>query len=87
MHTAVFHWYHYFKETGFVLNIKFTARHVALEHVEHVRQPCTWSTKMAITNCSLQLGIPKTIIQNVLQKGSSSILKKIQVKHETKSTD
>jgi hypothetical protein len=34
---------------------------------------------MSITNCSLQLGIPKTIIQNVLQKGSSSILTKYRL--------
>jgi len=58
-----------FKETGTVEKQKSTGRpRSSGEDVERIRQSCIKSPKKSIAHRSLTLGIPKTTIQNVLQK-------------------
>jgi len=39
------------------------------ETVEHIRQSCLRSPKKSVARRSLELGVPKTMIQNVVHKG------------------
>jgi hypothetical protein len=57
------------------------------ENVEHIKQSCVRSPKKSIARRSLELGIPKTTIQNVIHKCLRLYVDKIQVKHEIKPDD
>ena len=77
-----------FRETGTVEKQKFTGRpRKSEEDVERVRQSCIRSPKKSIARRSVTLGIPKTTIQNVLQKRLRLHAYKIQLKQEIKPDD
>jgi hypothetical protein len=55
--------------------------------MECIRQSCVRSHKKSITRRSLELGIPKTTIQNVIHKHLCLYAYNIQLKHEIKPDD
>jgi hypothetical protein len=55
--------------------------------VEGIRQFCVRSPKTSIAHQSLESGIPKTTMQNVIQKRLCLSAHKIQLKHEIKPDD
>lgn len=81
-------WYEQFQVTGSINIKKSPGRpRTSDEAVERIRQSCVRSPKKSIARRSLQLGIPKTTIQNVLHKRLRLHAYKIQLKHEIKPTD
>jgi len=81
-------WMNQFKETSTVEKQKSTDRpRTSEEDVEHIRQSCIRSSKKSIARRSVILGIPKTTIQNVLQKRLRPHAYKIQLKQEIKPDD
>jgi hypothetical protein len=57
------------------------------ENVKHIRQSCIRSPKKSIAHRSSELGIPKTMIQNIIHKHLHLYAYKIQLKHEIKPDD
>jgi hypothetical protein len=77
-----------FKEMGSVEKQKSTGRLRTSEQiVDCIRQSCVRSPKISIARCSLELGVPKTTIQNVLHKHLRLHTYKIQPRHGIKVTD
>ena len=88
MDKALNWWMNQFKETGNVEKQKSTSRPRTLEKdVERIRQSCIRNPKKSIARRSVTLGIPKTTIQNVLQKCLRPHAYKIQLKQEIKPDD
>jgi transposase len=66
---ALKRWLKQFKETGSLAKQKSPGRPgTSEENVERIRLSCVRSPKKSIARRSLELGIPKTTIQNVIHK-------------------
>jgi hypothetical protein len=76
-------WLKQFKEKGSVVKQKSSCRPGTWEeNVERVRQSRVRSPKNSIAHQILELGIPKTTIQNVIHNRLCLYAYKIQMKHE-----
>jgi hypothetical protein len=85
--TALNRWLKQFKETGSVAKQKSSGRSGTYEeNVYHIRQSCVRSPKRSLAR-RLELGIPKTMIQNVIHKRLCLYAYKIRLKHEMKPHD
>jgi hypothetical protein len=75
-------WHNQFKETRNVKLKKSSGRpRTSEENVEHLRQSCLRSPKKSIARRSLELGILKTTIQDLLHKRLRLHAYKIQLRH------
>jgi hypothetical protein len=81
-------WHNQFKETINV-NLKKSSSQprTSKENVKRLRQSCLRNLKKSIARRSLELGIPKTTIQNMLHKRLRLLAYKIQLRHEIKEAD
>jgi hypothetical protein len=85
---SITRWFTRFKETRSVEKQKSTGRpRTSEEIVKRIRQSCVRSPKKSIARRSLDLGVPKNTIQNVLQERLRLHAYKIQLRHEIKVTD
>uniref|UniRef100_A0A1B6EKB9 DUF4817 domain-containing protein n=1 Tax=Cuerna arida TaxID=1464854 RepID=A0A1B6EKB9_9HEMI len=81
-------WLQQFKETGSVLKGKSPGRPtVSAENVERIRASCSCSPKKSLVRRSLQLGLPRSIVYDVVRKRLKLHAYKIQLVHEIKSND
>lgn len=84
----ILRWYKQFKDTESVHIQKSPGRpKTSEENVERLRQSCFRSPKKSIARRSLELGIPKTTIQNVIYKRLRLHTYKIQLRHQNKPAD
>jgi hypothetical protein len=82
------HWHNQFKETGNMNLKKPSGRpRTSEDNVERLRESCLRNPKKLIARRNLELGIPKTTIQNVLHKSLRLHAYKIQLRHEIKEAD
>lgn len=85
---TIVRWFNQFKETGSVDIKKSPGRpRTSEEDVERLRQSCVRSPKKSIARRSLELGMAKTTVQNILHKRLKLHAYKIQLKHEIKPAD
>ena len=87
---ALNRWMNQFKETGTFGKQKSTGWPRTSEEdveLERIRQSCIRSPKKSTARRSVTLGIPKSTIQNVLQKRLRLHAYKIQLKQEIKPDD
>lgn len=81
-------WLQHFKETGSVLKKKSPGRpHVSAENVERIRASCSASPKKSLKRRSLQLGLPRSTVYDVVRKRLKLHAYKIQLVHEIKPND
>lgn len=81
-------WLQQFKETGSVLKGKSPGRPtVSAENVERIRASCSRSPKKSLVRRSLQLGIPRSTVYDVVRKRLKLHAYKIQLVHEIKPND
>jgi hypothetical protein len=70
------HWLKYFKQTGGDAKQKSLGRPGTSEdNAERIRQSCVRSPKKSIARLNLELGIPKSTIQNVIHEIYAFMLK------------
>lgn len=81
-------WLKQFKETGSVLKGKRPGRpSVSAENVERIRASCQRSPKTSLMRRSLQLGLPRSTVYDVVRKRLKLHAYKIQLVHEIKPND
>jgi hypothetical protein len=84
---ALNHWLKQFKEWEVLWNRNLQVNQEHEENVECIRQSCVRSPKISIAHWSLELGILKTTIQNVIHKRLRLYAYNIQLKNEIKPDD
>lgn len=82
------HWLNSFKETGSVCKAKSPGRPRTSEDVvEQIRVSCVRSPNKSLARRSLQLGVPKGTLYDVVRKRLHLRAYKLQLLHEIKPTD